>query len=659
MANVEHTVKIIFDAVDNAGTVVATLGGQLGEVGDGAGEAAPKVKQLGDEVGGLGSHAEAVDLLSSAFTAMLASIGVREFIDANIEAERLNLTLTTLTGSTDAAAAVMAYIQDIAGKLGVDVFELGTAFANFMAVTKGTALEGAAAQEIFEAVASTMAVMGKSTADTVGVLSQLGQGVSKGKFELEDLKSIAERGVPIFNLMAESLGVSNDVLFEMISAGEITGEVMLQVAGSLNKVYGGVQEIDTFEAAWNRLSNTLKSAAVQLGESGAMDAAKKGVEGLTLSVVGSIATFQLLGGSIANLAYTLSSLDFEGYQGRQQALVQEFSATVENSRNAFLGLDSQVEAVGDTGEAAGAKIKSGMEAGGAAAKTLQESAKEVDAALKKLGIDPKDFVAPFEVAAEEIQGVIADMVNNPATSGDQMLAGLLVSIEKLNTSELPALAAAAQGAFESGALSADQYDAALYALATRQEGLWESMVVTTDATGKQSKAMKEAEDQAKKSADQAAKYELELLRIASNEKIKIIESRFKLNIAEVEANAKIATAIIDSISQTYAADVSLIGDLMNQVTDGYSFADRTRIAMAKESSDRVEQLHSAQMRLIAAQVEYMQAKTAAASAGNPLVTIQADGLKPHLEAFMWEILGAIQVKMAYDGGDMLVGGCSL
>ena len=157
----------------------------------------------------------------------------------------------------------------------------------------------------------------------------------------------------------------------------------------------------------------------------------------------------------------------------------------------------------------------------------------------------------------------------------------------------------------------------------------------------------------------AGDYETKLAQIASNEKIQIIESKFKLNIAEVEANAKIAVAIIDSISQTYTADVGLMGDLMAQITDGYSYADRTRLALVEASNQRVDQLHQAQMSLVGAQVDYMRAKTDAISAGTPLVSIKADGLKPHLEAFMWEILAEIQVKMAYEGGDMLTGGCTL
>ena len=33
-----------------------------------------------------------------------------------------------------------------------------------------------------------------------------------------------------------------------------------------------------------------------------------------------------------------------------------------------------------------------------------------------------------------------------------------------------------------------------------------------------------------------------------------------------------------------------------------------------------------------------------------------DGLQPHLEAFMWEILEAIQVRVNADGYEMLLGG---
>ena len=51
----------------------------------------------------------------------------------------------------------------------------------------------------------------------------------------------------------------------------------------------------------------------------------------------------------------------------------------------------------------------------------------------------------------------------------------------------------------------------------------------------------------------------------------------------------------------------------------------------------------------------MKAQTNALNSGQGLITISGDGLKPHLEAFMWEILQTIQVKVNADGLKMLLG----
>lgn len=252
-----------------------------------------------------------------------------------------------------------------------------------------------------------------------------------------------------------------------------------------------------------------------------------------------------------------------------------------------------------------------------------------------------------------------------AGSKAEFLAAAQLALTKPTEKNAAAMAAAAQS-YNLTAGAAGNAAEASKVIAAEYERVYGATSKVVKSTADYKTAMETAGEASKGSAKDllalakiAGDYETKLAQIASNEKIKVIESQFKLDIAEVEANAKIAVAIIEGISQTYTADVGLIGDLMAQVTDGYTFADRTRIAIVQASNERVDELHNGQMALIAAQVDYMRAKTAAASQGNPLVTIQADGLKPHLEAFMWEILGAIQVKMAYDGGDMLVGGCSL
>jgi len=51
----------------------------------------------------------------------------------------------------------------------------------------------------------------------------------------------------------------------------------------------------------------------------------------------------------------------------------------------------------------------------------------------------------------------------------------------------------------------------------------------------------------------------------------------------------------------------------------------------------------------------LNAQTDALINGDPLITINGDGLAPHLEAMMFEVLKAIQVRVNADGYAMLLG----
>ena len=77
--------------------------------------------------------------------------------------------------------------------------------------------------------------------------------------------------------------------------------------------------------------------------------------------------------------------------------------------------------------------------------------------------------------------------------------------------------------------------------------------------------------------------------------------------AENAKNAACDTETKETKSR-FEVDMCIIGDLMSQVTNGFSFADRARLAMAKESAQRVEELHNAQMALVSAHVEYMHTR---------------------------------------------------
>ncbi len=106
----------------------------------------------------------------------------------------------------------------------------------------------------------------------------------------------------------------------------------------------------------------------------------------------------------------------------------------------------------------------------------------------------------------------------------------------------------------------------------------------------------------------------------------------------------------------YQADVGLIGELAGQITDGYSSGDRFRMQLINDANERIEEMHKAQLKQIDAYADYMRAKTAAIQSGNPILTVNADGLQPHLEGIMWELFKEIQIKLSQEGGDLIVGG---
>ena len=79
------------------------------------------------------------------------------------------------------------------------------------------------------------------------------------------------------------------------------------------------------------------------------------------------------------------------------------------------------------------------------------------------------------------------------------------------------------------------------------------------------------------------------------------------------------------------------------------------IAVNNPSGTRTGLPQSLQKQLTIAQIDLIKQRASAMSSGDPMITVSGDGLQPHLEAFMWEILSAIQVRVNEDYGNFLLG----
>lgn len=660
MADISKTVAIIFEGQNNTSAALASVESGIKGVGNEAGAATGKVNQLDDQVSKIGGNSARIESLSNAFRALAAAVVVKEFIDANVELEKFERAMVLLKGSTEGAATEFEYVRELSRRLGLELFTTADAYTSLTAATKGTLLQGQATRDIFEAVSIAMSSLGKSSADTQGALLAISQIVSKGNVSLEELRGqLGERLPGAFQLAANAMGMSTSELDKFVSSGNLTAEVFLpKFAAELKKTFGDVRDMEGFTASLNRMKNSLDEAYITIGKSGAFDALTKGVQVATAAVSGAVAGFELLGKVIGIVTAAMVSGDFSMVGSSIAKAMEDGANKTRDASNAMLGVkdatDKAAVSVDNVSDALSRKLAKGT----GAAVDLEKATKDVDKALKALGIDPKKFEEPIA----NIIKAFTDLAKNPAVRGDELLSGLLVTLDKIEKgpaggANIKTVGAAIEEAFKRGALSASEYAAATQALEVKQSGLWDGMIKTTGSVADQKKAMDDAAKATQKAKDEAAKYYLELEKLASNERIKLIEAKVTLNTEELKFKTEIVKSAFESINTSIDSTGKLLGDLFKQLGDKtLTFSEQWAIEdqIEKENALR-EKAFKLQEKLTEATIAQINAQLKAYSNGDALIKIDGAGLQPHLEAFMWEILRTIQVRVNADGLKLLLG----
>ena len=175
---------------------------------------------------------------------------------------------------------------------------------------------------------------------------------------------------------------------------------------------------------------------------------------------------------------------------------------------------------------------------------------------------------------------------------------------------------------------------------------------TTKAT---SKLSKEQELAIKNTHDM----ETTLLELASNEKISAMKFTADIEVAKIEGQAKQVEAAFQSIGTTVDAAAQAAADMTGVL--GKLFSEDAHWTKTDVIEDFIQQQIDIekrgvemQERLIEQQIEYMQAQVDALY-NETVVKIESSGLEKDIEAFMFEILKRIQLKVAGDKSAFLLG----
>jgi lambda family phage tail tape measure protein len=196
-------------------------------------------------------------------TAIAGAFAVRELVTVSSRFEDLRLTLQTLYRSAGQGSAVFNDIKD---------FAKSSAFAVEDLVSTIIKLKTAGLEPNI-ALLRLFADVSGSVADKVGALqaiTDLYARTTAGGLGLEDLNRLADRGVPVFTILQEKLGLARLEVSKLGQTAEGAQLILRALETGLAETFGGAAEAkaNSLTQAMSNFRDTINNAIDTLGRFG-------------------------------------------------------------------------------------------------------------------------------------------------------------------------------------------------------------------------------------------------------------------------------------------------------------------------------------------------------------------------------------------------------
>ena len=480
--------------------------------------------------------------------------------------------------------------------------ELGDLFTGLFGDVDLSTVEGL--QDVLQQVVDAFTALVSVSAGIANGLEPLFQAIGEGIEQFQDLDEETKKTAGEFL----GLGKAIDTVLPVVGG----------LAGGLDSIGTGLTALagaQGFKALIGNL-NSVKTIATGAGKFGLIGAALVGA-GAAGFGIGTLINENVIQPIEEALGQSLGGALFELLNAEEIALAEA----------KFQGLNDEIRR--------GAKDSKDLaEAAGSLDRALDNTKDSADLNIEALNGFAKGLVDASKASKE-----VADSTGQSANALDQLTRNVEASGGALgNVSKTTEQLAENNKSLQLG-----------YDETTGKINSFSGTIVNSN------KALDEAAKKTEEVVKQTEAYQIKLLELSSNERIKQIEAKVSLNIAEVEAGADRVEAIAKTISETFANTGSVITDLFG----GFDDASRsTQIELSKQIREERELREKAlqdQSKLTQAEVEYIKEKTRQLARGDALIKVDGAGLQPHLEAFMFEILREIQVRVNADGEEMLLG----
>lgn len=517
-------------------------------------------------------------------------------VGAGNQALEFKTKFENLTGSSTAAQSAFDTIQNVVRITKQDLVATGDAYTRYLTQLEGTSIPAKVAEDAFIGIIRAIKGQGGDVKDAEKILAGFVKAAADGKVDLKELEDVVKDIPGGMRLFAESLGVPIEDLKLLAENGQLGQEEIARFAETLRtEDYGSLTPV---KDAFTDLMNVIKEMAIAAGAEGiavlAFETLAGTIRAVTATLEAAVAIAKVFRDSFFNVIYSALALD-GGFLKRQEQAWAEYSNTVVTALKKVVGADAKVPKPEAPTKDYNALADSIREVGDA----NEEGSKKQTRANTALSDATKLAIAEQRAQVEREKLLVKEEENQrKQVENDRKFT---IEREKIRLKEI------------------------------------EIFNRAQEAVGK---------------------FRIELEKIASNERIKTIEANVKLNVAQIEADTKRVQAAFESINK----GIESTGKLTEEILKGFKdipseFDPRFKIfreQLTKETGFR-EQQFKLQKELTEVQIASMRAQLKAMENGNPLIKIDGAGLQPHLEAFMWEILRAIQVRVNQQGLKMLLG----
>jgi len=256
---------------------------------------------------------ESVVNLKNVIITLGAGITLRSIINTTAKFQDLRTALTSVTGSAESGAEAFAFISRFATQTQFGVDDLTETFIKLKAAGITPT------QELLTTFTDTAAV----TTDQIGSLQAITDLFARsisGGLGLEDLNRLADRGVPVFRILEEQLGLTRLEVSKFGQTAEGAEKIRTALVSGLNRSFGGAtaERVKNLSTQMSNLGIAFTNAQDVLGQGFSVELGNA-LDGITNFIVENDALIRSVGEGLGS-AISIASQGFKNLADNAELL---------------------------------------------------------------------------------------------------------------------------------------------------------------------------------------------------------------------------------------------------------------------------------------------------------------------------------------------------